>query len=321
MHCGSVAGPARKNELSLDEGFKICKELIKLKCKYLTFIGGEIFLYDKWEEIAKYLSENNIVVNIISNGFRLGKKEIEKIKYAKLNNVGLSIDGTEDVHNKIRRNKKSFAGIKKALGLLNQSCIPAAAITTVMKSNYGNLEELYNFLVLNKVRQWQIQIANPMGNMLGKESNLINAKKIPSLINFIIDKNKDRRMIIAAADDIGYYYKDTEPYIRGALSPLCYWEGCSAGLSSVFIDSEGNVKGCGSMYDKKFIEGNLREKSLEEIWNEKNNFRYNRKFNGKLLEGNCKECDVGDICKGGCRSSNYFMTNSLFSNALCRHNV
>lgn len=32
------------------------------------------------------------------------------------------------------------------------------------------------------------------------------------------------------------------------------------------------------MYDKSFIEGNLRERSLYEIWNDKDAFSYNRKF-------------------------------------------
>jgi radical SAM protein with 4Fe4S-binding SPASM domain len=139
------------------------------------------------------------------------------------------------------------------------------------------------------------------------------------LINFIREKNKDKLMVIAAADNIGYYYKDSETYIRGTASPFCYWEGCSAGVNSVFIDSIGNVKGCGSLYDDKFIEGNLMQNSLSDIWNDNKKFSYNRKFNTDNLTGVCKECDVSSICKGGCRSSNYFMTNSLYQNAFCMH--
>ena len=44
------------------------------------------------------------------------------------------------------------------------------------------------------------------------------------------------------------------------------------------IDSVGNVRGCESMYDDAFIEGNLREKTLKEIWEGPDAFAYNRKF-------------------------------------------
>jgi len=318
MHCGSVAGLARQQELTLSECFRIADEIIELKCKELTFIGGEIFLYPGWEKIANYLSKQGIVVNLMSNGYRIGKNEINQIKFAYLSNVGISLDGTETVHNRIRGNKHSFSQIQKTFNLLNQAEIPIGVVTSLLEMNYASLEKLYQFLVENNVNLWQIQLVNPMGNMINKKELILNRKHIPSLINFIREKNKDRYMLVVAADNIGYY-DDNEAYIRGRDNPICYWSGCQAGITSLFIDSVGNVKGCGALYDKKFIEGNLKQNSLAEIWTNKKNFSYNRKFKTDLLSGNCKSCDVGSVCQGGCRASNYFMTNSLYENAFCSH--
>ena len=92
-----------------------------------------------------------------------------------------------------------------------------------------------------------------------------------------------------------------------------------AGINSLFIDSIGNVKGCGALYDDKFIEGNLRHESLSDIWENKDNFTYNRKFKTEILTGKCKDCDLGSLCKGGCRASNYFANDSLYENAFCAH--
>ena len=50
----------------------------------------------------------------------------------------------------------------------------------------------------------------------------------------------------------------------------------------------------------KFIEGNVRERSLVDIWNDPNAFEYNRHFDCSMLTGYCKECIYGPICKGGC---------------------
>lgn len=319
MHCGSVAGPSRKNELTLKECLSVADEIIELGCKELTFIGGEVFLYKDWEKIANYLSQHGIVVNVMSNGYRIRQKQIEQIKFANLSNIGISVDGTRDIHNKIRNNSNSFSEIHNTFKLLNNAQIPIGVVTSLTEINYPALEDIYLFLIENKVNLWQLQLVNPMGNMANKRSLILNKNHIPDLINFIREKNKDRYMRLIAADNIGYYFNNSEPNIRGASSPLCYWEGCLAGINSLFIDSVGNVKGCGALYDEIFIEGNLRQNSLSDIWNDKDNFSYNRNFSTDLLTGICKGCDMGALCKGGCRASNYFTKESLYENAFCAH--
>jgi radical SAM protein with 4Fe4S-binding SPASM domain len=126
-------------------------------------------------------------------------------------------------------------------------------------------------------------------------------------------------MIVVAADSVGYYLDDTECQIRGRSQPICVWEGCQAGITSIFIDSAGNVKGCGALYDDAFIEGNVRQEPLARIWDDECRFSYNRGFQRQLLQGRCRNCDVAEACMGGCRASNYFTTGSLYENAYCSH--
>ncbi len=319
MHCGSVAGVSRKQELDLDECLRVADEIIELGCKELTFIGGEIFLYKGWEKIAKHLTDNDVVVNLMSNGYRIRDKQIKQIKHARLSNIGISLDGTEDIHNFIRNNSNSFAEIQIAFDHLNEAKIPIGVVTSLMEINYPVLEDTYNFLIKNNVNLWQLQLVNPMGNMAENRDLIMKPENIPDLIEFIVDRNKDRHMLIVAADNIGYYHNHSEYKIRGTRTPVSYWGGCQAGLNSLFIDSVGNVKGCGALYDDVFIEGNVREQSLAQIWHSESTFRYNRDFSTKLLTGKCKDCDRGEICKGGCRASNYFVNDNLYENAFCPH--
>ena len=96
-----------------------------------------------------------------------------------------------------------------------------------------------------------------------------------------------------------------------------YWAGCQAGLTVVGIDSIGNVKGCESLYDDIFIEGNLRRESLTDIWFREGNFSYNRNFEVGLLRGKCGECDMGPYCRAGCRGACFFTREHFFENAYC----
>jgi radical SAM protein with 4Fe4S-binding SPASM domain len=319
LHCGSVAGLARQRELTLAECLQVAEELVTLGCKELTFIGGEVFFYQGWEQVARYFSERGVLVNIMSNGFQIGTAEIEQIRYGGLSDVGISLDGMEKTHDRIRK-KGSFAQIRKAFDLLNEAGIPIAVVTSLLELNYPDLPELYAFLVANHVQIWQLQLVNPMGNMASRREMLIRPSRIPRLTEFVREKNKERRMVVLAADSIGYH-DEHEPYLRGRRQPLAYWRGCQAGLTSVSIDSVGNVRGCGALYSDVFIEGNVRERGLTAIWNDGEKFAYNRRFDPALLTGRCLGCDVGDVCKGGCRASNYFTSGSLYENAFCCHKV
>jgi radical SAM protein with 4Fe4S-binding SPASM domain len=316
FHCGSSAGKARPDELNLDECLLVADQLIALGCKDLTMIGGEVFLFKGWDGLSAYLTEKGVTVNIITNGYRVAEAEIEQIKHARVTNVGISIDGMQVNHNRIRGRADAFERLQNTLDLLNKEGIRIAAVTSLMNFNCADLEDLYVFLLEHGVQIWQLQLVNSMGNMAGKDEFAISPGQVRQVIEFIRDRSRNRQMVVVAADSIGYF-DENETYIRGRSAPIPYWGGCSAGISSVFIDSIGNVKGCGALYSDAFIEGNVRKTSLTDIWNNENAFAYNRKFTTDLLSGKCRGCEAGDMCRGGCRASNFFSTGYLYSNAFC----
>lgn len=316
LHCGSRAGKARDKELSLNEALNVVDELIELGCEQLSLIGGEVFLYKDWEKIARKLTDNKVVVNLITNGFLFNDKQVQEVLYSGIANVAISIDGMEYCHNKIRNNPKSFAHIKKTINRLNIEGIPIGVNTTLLDSNFNDLNPLYKFLLENNVKVWQLQLANPMGNLQDSEEKLISIENIKKLTGFIREKRDEDKMHIYTGDNIGYYGCN-EPYIRGYPGNYNYWSGCQAGLKVLGIDSIGNIKGCESLYDDVFIEGNIREESLSSIWNKEGNFSYNRNFNKNMLSGKCKDCDMGVHCKAGCRGASYFTKGGAFENAYC----
>jgi radical SAM protein with 4Fe4S-binding SPASM domain len=136
------------------------------------------------------------------------------------------------------------------------------------------------------------------------------------VIKFVSDHAFKAPFIIGVADNIGYFTNE-EGYIRGNLSGKGIFTGCTAGLSSIGIDSIGNVRGCESMYDEYFIEGNLRETSLRDIWEDPDSFSYNRKFRKEMLSGKCADCKFGSYCAGGCRSYNHFVHGKLYEAKFC----
>jgi len=47
-------------------------------------------------------------------------------------------------------------------------------------------------------------------------------------------------------------------------------------------------------------EGNIRNRSFDDIWEDENSFAYNRKPKLEDLKGFCSTCVHKESCKGGC---------------------
>jgi radical SAM protein with 4Fe4S-binding SPASM domain len=320
LHCGSRAGRERQNELSNEEAMNIADQLMELGCKHVSFIGGEVFLYSGWEKIARKLTDGQLSVNVITNGFLFGEKQVEEVRYAALSNVALSIDGMEKNHNRIRNNSSSFARLSQTIDLLNKEDIPIGVNTTLLDCNVVDLEELHKYLFDKNVKIWQLQLANPMGNLSDHKEQMISVENIKKLTAFIKGKREENKLLVYTGDNIGYF-DENEKFIRGMPGDINYWSGCQAGLTAVGIDSIGNVKGCESLYDDRFIEGNLRQETLNEIWYKGGNFSYNRNFDPTSLTGKCKACDMGIFCRAGCRGACFFTKGHEFENAYCIYNL
>ena len=315
-YCGSSGGLARADELNTEECLDTIQQLYELGCKRVSLIGGEVFLRPDWSVITEALIRCGIRVSIITNGFLFSDELIAKIKQIGLESVAVSLDGPETVHDKYRQ-QGSFHRAEAAIHTLVENGIPASVISTLNRENVEHLEELYQMLCCWGIQIWQLQACSPMGNAKDGIPCVFDHAKV---IRFVESHMFEAPFAMGIADNIGYY-TEAEGFLRGNLSGQALFTGCSAGLTAIGIDSAGNVRGCESMYDEDFIEGNLRQKTLREIWEGPNSFRYNRGFTPELLTGKCANCDKGAFCAGGCRGYNYFVHGMLYEAPFCAKGI
>ncbi|MBQ7600307.1 MAG: radical SAM protein [Clostridia bacterium] len=313
-YCGSSGGKARPNELSTEECDDVSRQLAEMGCRRVSLIGGEVFMRKDWESIVYGLTSRGVRACIITNGFTMTQQIIQSLKKLDVESVAVSIDGPEDVHDAFRQ-KGSYKRAISALEVLTQNGIHTSVISALRADNAPRIEEFYGILKEYPIFAWQIQACSPMGN--AAENGVDVRFDAGRVIRFVAERANDRAertFYIGIADNIGYYTPE-ENMIRGVRGFT--FSGCSAGLTSLGIDSVGNVRGCESMYDPRFNEGNLREKPLIDIWTGDNAFAYNRKFSEEMLTGRCRDCPLGHICAGGCRSYNWFTAGGLYENILC----
>ena len=315
-HCGTRAGIVSRDQLTLDKCFSIADELADLGCEAVCLIGGEVTLYPGWDLIADRLISRGVSTNIITNGYRVTTEVFERIRNSRIRTVCVSVDGMEKNHNAIRGKADCFSALDGFIDDLNEKTDKhITASTTLTGANIADIEALTVYLADKNVKIWQLQICSPFGNAKD-HVGLPPSKEDVQKVMEIYRRLPQGPMQIQLADNIGYYAAD--PAGGGMLKEF---RGCGAGLLTIGIDSDGNVRGCESMKDDRFIEGNLKTRALRDIWDSGDSFSYNRKFARRLLSGGCADCEYGGVCAGGCRSHNYFSHGRLYESAVCARNV
>ena len=309
-HCGSRAGKPRAQELSLDESLRVAGELVELGCQHITLIGGEATLYPSWHEVARRLVDLGAQVNMITNGVTWSTRHLDQAKEAGLCAVSFSLDGFEKEHDDFRA-PGSFARIVRAIDMNVAAGLQTGVNTTINLLNQGQLRQMRTFLVEHGVSGWQLQLATAAGNM-EEHLDLVSP---PEALLWLVPQIAELcgmncpEFEIYVGHNIGYF-GNPESVLRAADVELPFWLGCRAGCQVLGIESGGDVKGClalpSSVHgEHRFVEGNLREKSLRDIWSRREGFAYNRLFNEKQLCGFCRVCRFRDVCRGGCSWASY----------------
>jgi radical SAM protein with 4Fe4S-binding SPASM domain len=141
--------------------------------------------------------------------------------------------------------------------------------------------------------------------------------ELPGLEHRLVALQAKAPFFVQAADNIGYMSRN-EPRLRTgrAIRERC-WMGCQAGLEVVGIASDGTVRGCLSLPAGAGDEGNLRDRSLAELWSDPRAFSYNRAFTKTDLGPGCRDCAFGELCRGGCQSLCWATTGAFHHNAHC----
>lgn len=315
LHCGSAATiEKRQFELTTGEALSLIEQLADLGCERIILSGGEPFMRQDWDVLVSRISYLGMQPNFISNGYLVNDDVIKRLKMAGCNYLGFSLDGaTAEMHDHIRGKEGVFNRLMDVYDNLKREKFKIATVTTIHKGNISHLPGILNILLEHGIDIWQIQTANIRGRMPLEWA--LEPNDYYEVAKFVSDSRKKYSDLIriVEGDSIGYYSSTCD------LAKKC-WQGCAAGMSSIGIESDGSIKGCLSMQDtvdRSYIEGNIREKSLREIWENPDGFAYNRRFQPSDLHGGCRDCLYGNICRGGCSEKSKSYTNELHGSPFC----
>lgn len=287
-HCYMYSGKPKINELEKEEWIRIIKNAKNNGITAITFTGGEVLQYKDWFEVVKFAKENNMTVTLLTNGVLWDKDIIEKSKIY-IDEVQISLDGTNENQNAIVRGKENFQKALKNVKLFVKAGIKTVVATTPTLDNVKEIEKNY------------ISFAKELLNELQSEhlyfkisQKLITGRKVKALIQ---DKAKEYSTITRNLANTLYPNSD----IRNFINNMGIGTGLkNCGYGGISISSDGKFFLCNRVED---IEPIATNKDDFKAIIKKANYYYEWSSVDNVMP--CLSCELKYICGGGCRIDEY----------------
>jgi len=328
-HCGSRAGHARSSELSTDEILEVGASLARLGCREVALIGGEAYLRPDLHQIVRFLADKGIRVVMQTGGRAMTLERARGLKEAGLVGLGVSIDGPARVHDRLRGNLGSHLAAIRALDAAREVGLLVSANTQVNRLNQDLLRETCAELRSHGIQSWQVQLTVPMGRAADRPDWIIEPSSIVDIIDTLAAIQREAAaehkggvpFNLFVGNNIGYFGPHEQVLRSRPGGAETHWKGCRAGINVLGIESDGTVKGCPSLPTAPYAGGNVRDLSLEELWEGSEVVRFARDRTSDELWGFCRTCYYADTCRGGCSWTAHCTLGKRGNNPFCYHRV
>ncbi len=301
-----------KSELTLDELKSVIDE-VRFYKPNITLFGGEPLLYKDWAALVGHIKGAGLRCNIITNAMML-EKYAEEIVALGVDEIIFSLDGTREIHDKIRGGEGIFDKATAGLRAVNiakekKRCrTPLINISsTIFETNYLHLDKIvdvaedllassitFHHLIFldhqtyaqhNEIffHQFNVTCLDWRG-FVRETLPDIDVEQLLNGVNSL--KKRDSRTLIH------FYPNLTDAEIRGYYTdfhfkPASYKHRCISPWMVAYIFPDGTVRPCQSL---NYVAGNVKEDSFRNIWNNQQYLRFRRVTKENRLYPVCYRC-------------------------------
>ena len=319
-HCGSRAGRARPDELSTAEALDLVRQMHDLGVQEVTLIGGEAYLHEGWLTVIAEIRRLEMTSTMVTGGRGFTRELAREAARAGVESVSVSIDGDEQTHDRLRGVSGSYASAIGALQHCREAGIQMAVNSQVNRLSASCLPHVFDVIARERCHGWQIQLTVPVGRAADEPEVILQPYDLLTVFPMLAELKKRcdaAGVTMLAGNNVGYF----GPY-EHVLRSYCrsdYRRSCAAGVTTLGIESNGDIKGCPSLPTDAWVGGNVRQHSLREIWERSAPLRHMRDRTTSELWGYCKGCYYATECRAGCT----WMATALFekpgNNPYCHH--
>ncbi|MBO7166248.1 MAG: radical SAM protein [Kiritimatiellae bacterium] len=310
--------------LSTEQAKQVIDDLAKFKVPVLLFSGGEPFARPDIKILAEYAKEKGLRVTFSTNGTLIDDSLADWIRDLGVSYVGISIDGTESIHDEFRRSPGSYRRSLDAIRRLRARGVKVGLRVTMTRANVAAIPAIFDLMREENIPR--ICLYHLVYTGRGKEiaASDLSHDEARSALDTIVEETRksfeggfpmEVLTVDNHCDGIRLYLKmkeENHPNADKALELLTLNGGNSSGQGIACISWDGSVYPDQFWRDKKV--GNVLEKPFSEIWGnpEKGSLLDLMRNRKSLLKGRCQKCKWIDLCMGNFRSRGEAVTGELW---------
>ncbi len=303
-HCYQEGG--KIEELSQREIYRVIDEITAMLAAWheaygldfspsFNVTGGEPFLRSGFFDILERMAQTGFEIYILSNGTCITLDMAQKIAALGVHGVQISLEGPEEIHERVR-GRGTFAAALKGVQNLQQAGVKVSLNATISRMNAGYVKEM-------------VELATELGVPRLGCSRLVPSGRGKDLLDDMLTRDETRDFYegllsmqvkgleIVTGDPMATQMNAAAPADNeyGAIAA----GGCAAGISGLTILADGTVTPCRRL---PIPLGNVGQDSLREIWATSPVLAQLR--DKSLYQGKCGSCPRWSACRG-CRAIAY----------------
>ncbi len=339
LHCRASAQPLRSPcELSTQEGQDLMRQVRALNVPVFVLTGGDPLKRPDIDHLVRYGTALGLRVSLSPSPTPLLTRDaLSRLQTAGLARLAISLDGsTATMHDMFRGVQGSYDRALQAIRWAHELGLPVQVNSTMTRHNFTDFDSLAKLIETLGVVLWSVFFLVPTGR--GKTEDLLSGEEFEQLFAKLYELSRRVEFDVKTTEAMHYrrYFiqrrlqerKDgVQTRAEDKRGPLWLKSSALAGPGSdgipralkgindakgfVFISREGDV------YPSGFLPlsgGNIRQKSLAEIYGDSPLFRALRQTAN--LKGKCGVCEFREIC-GGSRARAYALTGDPLAPEPC----
>ncbi len=310
-------------ELTTKEGMNLIDQVMEFgePRPVLIFTGGDLLMRDDIFTLIEYASKRGLRVAAAPSVTPLLTTDaLSALKNGGVSAISISIDGADAAtHDGVRGVSGTFDASLWTLKFAQEVGLRVQVNTTVMKSNYRQLADIFHLLRVLKIPVWEVFFLVRTGR--GAELEDLEPWQYEDIMHFLCDASyygvtirtsegpQFRRVVSQRLNDNanpakGSLYQDLVSRLRMLEGPpsnelKAQTTGTRDGKGIIFVAHDGEIFPSGFL---PISLGNVKETSLKQVYQHEKMLRDLRSSNS--LKGKCSLCEYGDLC-GGSRSRAY----------------
>ncbi len=314
VHCYASAtnAPAR-DELTYAQGVALLDDLAAFKVPAVLFSGGEPLSRPDILPLIRHARSLGLACTLSTNGLLIDEPTADNLAESGPKYVGISIDGIESRHDKLRGKSGAFTSALAAIKRCRTRNIKVGVRFTVHSLNVDDLDAIFDICVSSNVQRLCVYHLAYAGRADNMQKVDLSAAQIRKVVDRIFEKSQELHrqgipLEVLTVDnhaDAAYLLLQLEKgnpqqyqIVRGRLEGT---GGNRSGCNIASVDPVGNVH-----YDQftwHYNCGNVREQPFSKIWTDATDPRLSILRNRKAhLPARCQSCRFLSVCNGNLRT-------------------